>query len=114
MAWRATQKWTAVKPQSEPRRGALWAGARMPATESANAPSRSRLCLAVWCTPGLLRLAGFWANHLTFRSRTRACLACATREWIGGDPMAVPRGARGAARDPGQNLAWWSGKRLVN
>ena len=31
---------------------------RMPATESANAPSRSRLCLAVWCTPGFLRLAG--------------------------------------------------------
>ena len=38
----------------------------MPATESANAPSRSRLCLAVWCTPGFLRLVGIWANHLTF------------------------------------------------
>jgi hypothetical protein len=41
---------------------------RMPATESANAPSRSRLCLAVWCTPGFLRLAGIWANRLTFMS----------------------------------------------
>src|ERR1035438_9334252 len=28
----------AAKPQSEPRRGALWAGERMPATELANAP----------------------------------------------------------------------------
>src|ERR1019366_714201 len=46
---------SAVKPQSEPRRGALWAGERMPAAESANAPFRSRLCLAVWCTPGFLR-----------------------------------------------------------
>src|ERR1019366_4982328 len=26
--------------------------------------------LAVWCTPGFLRLAGIWANHLTFMSRT--------------------------------------------
>src|ERR1022692_3553507 len=43
----------------------------MPATESANAPSRSRLCLAVLCTPGFLRLAGVWVNHLTFMSRTR-------------------------------------------
>src|ERR1017187_9716763 len=25
--------------------------------------------LAVWCTPGFLRLAGIWANHLTFMSR---------------------------------------------
>src|ERR1035441_4258135 len=33
--------------------------------------SRSRLCLAVWCTPGFLRLAGMWANRLTFMSRTR-------------------------------------------
>ncbi len=44
---------------------------RIPATESANAPSRSRLCLAVWCTPGFLRLAGIWANRLTFMSRTQ-------------------------------------------
>jgi hypothetical protein len=46
----------------------------MPATESANAPgpegTPSRLCLAVWCTPGFLRLAGIWANHLTSKSRT--------------------------------------------
>src|SRR5664279_2977455 len=34
---------------------------RMPTTESANAPSRSRLCLAVWCTPGFFRLTGIWA-----------------------------------------------------
>ena len=60
----------AVKPQTEPRRGALWAGERMPATESANAPSRSRLCLAVWCTPGFLRLARIWADRLTFMSHT--------------------------------------------
>src|ERR1039457_5561307 len=42
---------------------------RMPATESANAPSRSRLRLAMWRTPGFLRLAGIWANRLTFMSR---------------------------------------------
>src|ERR1039458_5293150 len=56
--------------QSEPRPGYPLGPERMPATESANAPSRSRLCLAVWCTPGFLRLAGIWANHLTFMSRT--------------------------------------------
>ena len=44
---------------------------RMPATELASAPSRSRLCLAVWCTPGFSRLAGIRANRLTFMSRTR-------------------------------------------
>src|ERR1035438_2675271 len=49
----------------------VWVGGRerMPATEPANAPSRSRLCLAVWCTPGFLRLAGIWANSLTFLCR---------------------------------------------
>jgi len=36
-----------------------------------HAPSRSRLCLAVSCTPGFLRLAGIWANRLTFMSRTQ-------------------------------------------
>src|SRR5450755_4325530 len=47
---------------------------RMPAAESANAPSRSRLCLAVGCTPGFLRLAGIWANRLTSMSRTRCAV----------------------------------------
>src|SRR5664279_4650079 len=46
----------------------------MPATELASAPgpegTPSRLCLAVWCTPGFSRLAGIWANRLTFMSRT--------------------------------------------
>jgi hypothetical protein len=50
-------------------------GERMPATESANAPSRSRLCLAVWCTPGFLRLAGLLANRLTSMSRTPEFIA---------------------------------------
>ena len=56
---------------------------RTPATELANAPSRSRLCLAVWCAPGFLRLAGIWANRPTLVSRTAfacllLCLASAT------------------------------------
>src|ERR1035441_5889891 len=28
-----------------------------------------------WCTPGFMRLAGIWANHLTSMSRTRMRLA---------------------------------------
>src|ERR1039458_1982771 len=54
-----------MKPQSEPRPGYPLGPERMPATEAANAPLRSRLCLAVRCTPGFLRLAGIWVNHVT-------------------------------------------------